>query len=239
MCGRFAQMIELEELMRSINLHVGMPTVDSQVPALLKSNQIFPTHHCVVAMRRNGNIVIGEAAFGHKLHSLDTSKSPKMVINARVETVVYKPLFKYALQQTRCVVPVSGYYEWKDPGTGKKSPYFIHPRSRNIGFLAGLLVYATSNTYPSLVIITKESTSTHMRGLHPREPLHLSLTHLDSWLSDSPISKDHLYAVSNTSEIELEVTPATRACFDGHSESLTSPSDHHADDNTTEQLRLF
>ena len=32
--------------------------------------------------------------------------------NARAETVTTKPFFKYAFKRKRCLIPVSGYYEW-------------------------------------------------------------------------------------------------------------------------------
>ena len=32
--------------------------------------------------------------------------------NARAETVTEKPFFREAFKRTRCLIPVSGYYEW-------------------------------------------------------------------------------------------------------------------------------
>jgi putative SOS response-associated peptidase YedK len=34
--------------------------------------------------------------------------------NARAETVATKPMFRSAFKCNRCLIPVSGYYEWQD-----------------------------------------------------------------------------------------------------------------------------
>ena len=44
--------------------------------------------------------------------------------NARAETVTEKPFFREAFKRTRCLIPVSGYYEWQDTPSGKQPYYF-------------------------------------------------------------------------------------------------------------------
>jgi putative SOS response-associated peptidase YedK len=44
--------------------------------------------------------------------------------NARAETVAEKPMFRTAFKSKRCLMPVSGYYEWHDTPTGKQPYYF-------------------------------------------------------------------------------------------------------------------
>ena len=40
--------------------------------------------------------------------------------NARAETVDTKPVFRDAFKWTRCLIPMCGYYEWKDTPSGKQ-----------------------------------------------------------------------------------------------------------------------
>jgi putative SOS response-associated peptidase YedK len=44
--------------------------------------------------------------------------------NARTETVATKPMFRSAFKRNRCLIPVSGYYEWQDTSGGKQPWYF-------------------------------------------------------------------------------------------------------------------
>ena len=44
--------------------------------------------------------------------------------NARAETVATKPMFRSAFKRNRCLIPVSGYYEWQDTPGGKQPWYF-------------------------------------------------------------------------------------------------------------------
>jgi putative SOS response-associated peptidase YedK len=44
--------------------------------------------------------------------------------NARAETVAAKPFFRGAFKCNRCLIPVSGYYEWQDTPSGEQPWYF-------------------------------------------------------------------------------------------------------------------
>ena len=46
------------------------------------------------------------------------------IFNARVETVTTKPFFREPFKKKRCLMPVSGYYEWQDTQDGKQPHHF-------------------------------------------------------------------------------------------------------------------
>jgi putative SOS response-associated peptidase YedK len=54
-----------------------------------------------------------------------TIKDAKIAtFNARAETIETKPFFRDAFKRTRCLIPMSGYYEWQDTPSGKQPWYF-------------------------------------------------------------------------------------------------------------------
>ena len=61
------------------------------------------------------------------------TKTGGLVINARSETVATNGLFKWSYQQRRALMPIDGFFEWKDIySTGKdKQPYAIAMKSAN------------------------------------------------------------------------------------------------------------
>ena len=58
--------------------------------------------------------------------------------NARAETVATKPFFRDAFKRNRCLIPMSGYYEWQDTPQGKQPWYFTADDGSPILTSAGL-----------------------------------------------------------------------------------------------------
>lgn len=111
------------------------------------------------------------------------AKIGAQTINARVETVATKPSFRSAWQRRRCLVPVSGYFEWPVIGTIKQ-PYFIHPLESPLLFCAGLWEQwraPEGNTVLSYSIITRAAAG-DIASLHDRMPLALQPRVFADWL---------------------------------------------------------
>jgi putative SOS response-associated peptidase YedK len=109
--------------------------------------------------------------------------------NARAEELEDKPMFRSALEKRRAVVPVSGYYEWKNVD-GTKIPHYIHPADGEPLFLAGLYEWWRDKTKGeddperwllSFTILTRDSIG-HLGSIHDRMPLFLDPDHADAWL---------------------------------------------------------
>ena len=66
-----------------------------------------------------------------------TAKEAPSTFNARAETVATKPMFRAAFTRSRCLIPASGYYEWKATPTGKQ-PYYISAHDASVLSFAGL-----------------------------------------------------------------------------------------------------
>jgi putative SOS response-associated peptidase YedK len=92
----------------------------------------------IVGTSREGAITIRELRWGLVPYwAKDPTVGGAKAINARAETVDEKPMFREAFKRRRCLVPASGYFEWKPEGAAKQ-PYFIHDPDGELLMFAGL-----------------------------------------------------------------------------------------------------
>jgi putative SOS response-associated peptidase YedK len=107
------------------------------------------------------------------------------LINARAETLSEKPAFRSAFRARRCLVPASGFYEWRRRGGGPKQPFLIRRKDRQPLGLAGLweswTAPATGEVVTSCTIITTEPNAL-MAELHDRMPVILDPADYGAWL---------------------------------------------------------
>lgn len=114
------------------------------------------------------------------------AKDPKIahkMINARAETLAEKPSFKAAFKYRRCIIPASGFYEWRNTSAGK-IPHWIYPTKAPIFAFAGLWEIWTDPSggeHWTATIITTEANKT-MQDLHHRMPVMLQPEAFDLWL---------------------------------------------------------
>src|SRR6516162_7048727 len=117
------------------------------------------------------------------------------IINARAETVRDKPSFRSAFKQRRCLIPVSGFYEWKRTAKPKQ-PYFVCPRDRGLFSFAGLWESwhdQEGEVIDSCTILTT-SANELMQSIHDRMPVSLDPASDDVWL-DASASADALQSL--------------------------------------------
>ncbi|NQW18299.1 MAG: SOS response-associated peptidase [Chloroflexi bacterium] len=106
------------------------------------------------------------------------------MINARGETVAEKPAFRSSFKTKRCLIPASGFYEWKREGK-TKTP--MHIRLRGGGFYAMAGLYdrwknLEGEMVSSCTIITT-SANELMAPIHDRMPVILSEEAEAAWIN--------------------------------------------------------
>jgi putative SOS response-associated peptidase YedK len=106
--------------------------------------------------------------------------------NARAETVDKKPMFRSAFKRKRCLIPVSGYYEWQDTPGGKQPWYFTARDGSPALTIAGLWdEWTDKETLKRLksctMIITEPNN--FVAEVHDRMPVLLTEKQFDPWLS--------------------------------------------------------
>jgi putative SOS response-associated peptidase YedK len=123
-------------------------------------------------------------------------RAAKPLINARVETLEEKPAFRSLVKTHRCLVPASGFFEWKKEGE-RKNPYYIRLSEDPLFSFAGLYNQwhnpggVTVSTY---TIITCEANPL-VAPLHDRMPVILSRPGEDRWLDPNSVIPEDLKTI--------------------------------------------
>ena len=129
MCGRFTQAYTWQEVHDFYSL-------TSPARNLQPNYNVAPTQTVNVLVP--GSLEMVDMRWG--LVPIWWKKSLKdlpSTFNARSETAHEKPMFRTAFKRNRCLVPASGFYEWKRSGK-EKQPYHIAMASGEPMTFAGL-----------------------------------------------------------------------------------------------------
>ncbi len=131
------------------------------------------------------------------------------MFNARVESASRSPAFRGPYRTQRCLVPVTGYYEWTKYA-GQKLPTLVRPRDSGGMFLGGLWDRWTKGGQEilSFTILTTQACESLSR-IHARQPVILSNSEALSWL-DMSISTKVLESVLRPRlSVALELVPVS------------------------------
>ena len=122
MCGRFTVKATWAELVALYRL-----TTDVAPHNLRRRYNVCPTDPVDVVTAEEGKRELITMRWGliPRWWSKTIKDAKMATFNARAETVETKPFFRDAFKRTRCLIPMSGYYEWQDTPGGKQ-PWYFH-----------------------------------------------------------------------------------------------------------------
>ncbi|MBV5330290.1 MAG: SOS response-associated peptidase [Chlorobium sp.] len=191
MCGRFVTVIPAEELKAIFDL--------IERPQLEPRYNVAPTQTAgVVRQADDSTNHYDQLKWGLvPSWSKDPSKGASL-INSRSETVAEKPSFRHAIKKNRCIIPVTGFYEWSHTGT-EKHPHYIHLSDKSPMALAGIWENWKSpdgTTLETFSILTTAANKL-ISSLHERMPVILMPGAYGLWLDrklQNPQHFEHLYA---------------------------------------------
>ena len=174
MCGRYFFDIDEKELKDIVD------TVQENLYRDIKTGEIYPTNSMPIITLNEGKMSAVVASWGFPKWD-----GKGVVINARVESLAEKRIFKTIYNSNRCIVPASAYFEWKKTSEDSKlkNKYIIN-KPDSILYIAGLynmfedkhsneqlsLFNKSINNTLQYTIITKEVNS-HVSCVHDRMPL--------------------------------------------------------------------
>ena len=117
MCGRYA--IATSRLPR-IERALGV-----ELPGVQPYYNIAPTQTVpVVRTTEDGGYQLVELRWGLIPAWSKEPRTSYATFNARAETVATKPAFRAAYRARRCLVPASGFYEWREE-EGRRQPWYF------------------------------------------------------------------------------------------------------------------
>jgi putative SOS response-associated peptidase YedK len=118
------------------------------------------------------------------------AKLAASLINVRAETVAEKPTFRSAFKSRRCLIPSSGFYEWRATGGKHKQPF--HFRRIDFAF-AGLWERwqdpAGGGNIETCAIITTAANGV-VKQVHERMPVILDPADYGQWLDPQAVAMD-------------------------------------------------
>lgn len=185
MCGRFALYADGLQLQTLFDLK-SVPTVSARY-------NIAPTQPVAVISNEQPDELTYYQWGLIPSWAKDASMGAKL-INARSETLAEKPSFKHAYKRRRCLIPVSGFYEWSLRPEDKKQPQFIHLNDQQVFAFAGLWETwqsPTGDLLKTCTIITTDAND-KLQPYHHRQPVILSQTDYALWLSQEEMQPERL-----------------------------------------------
>lgn len=117
-------------------------------------------------------------------------------LNAKSETIYDLVSFKGSIVNKRCILPVEGFYEYKEVNKDKL-PYFIHPKSNpyfNLACIYSFYQNPESKEWIKSFSIVTGAANELMASIHntkKRMPLIIDNENLDNWL-DPTISRNEI-----------------------------------------------
>jgi len=189
MCGRYQIAMEDDIIaMREILDEINERYKDIPESAAAKTGEIFPTDTVPVLIPGSGK----PQAILMKWGFPKPSQQRGVIINARAETAQDKPTFRSSLVSRRCVVPTTGFFEWRQESGEKKAKYLFRLSETKMLYLAGLYGVFKDGSHPyNAYVILTTSANPSVAPYHDRMPLVLMPDDTARWLSDTAFAHEY------------------------------------------------
>jgi len=127
------------------------------------SRDITPGMEAPVLIKKSGKYVFEQMEWGME------SGNSKLIINARCENLRERPMFSGICDTQRCIIPASGYYEWRK---GDRQRFQFTSKNNPFGILYFAGVYRFEGEVPHFTVITRRPTP-EVAKIHNRMPMIL------------------------------------------------------------------
>jgi len=185
MCGRFVFDAKPEEVATIFEA-----TADdlSDMPQFARPRyNICPTQTVLTIRSEEDERSAVPMRWGFLPHWYETPTAGPLIINARSETIAEKPAFRAACRERRCLIPATGFYEWRSSDPKPKTPFYFHAPDQPVFAFAGIWQHWSAPGHEPVdtcAIVTCDANAT-MRPIHHRLPVVIQPESWSLWLGEA------------------------------------------------------
>lgn len=203
MCARYTVFTEEEIIeMRAIINEVSRKFGDGAV----NTGEIRPTNTAPILLMNDNKLSPYPISWGFPKWD-----GKGVVINARSESALEKPMFRGPLQTRRCVIPSTGFYEWayieaadtqlslfstdpKPSAKDQKVKMYFRRHDEPMLYMAGMIDTFTDKAGKSMDAFTILTTAANksMERFHDRMPVILSHDECEAWMNSDAFMREAL-----------------------------------------------
>lgn len=143
----------------------------------LPCTNIAPSEQVPVVFKEGSNIILDTVKWGY---TPGWSNGPKFLINLKAESVTEKSFAKNALMNGRCILPATGFFEWKTTAEGQKIPVLFRIPSESFFGIAGLLFKTKLDSHECVLLTT--SANQTVSSVHSRMPVIIPKERWHKWI---------------------------------------------------------
>ena len=179
MCGRFTLTDPSDALSA---LFEAVPSND--LPDVPNYN-ICPTNQVLAVTLDEGQRRLRSQRWGFIPHWAKAPNDGPLLINARSETIAETPAFRAAARERRCLIPVTGFYEWTKDADDNRLPWYIRPADGGPMAFAGVWqVWDKGEAPVTTCAIVTCAANAPMSAIHHRMPVILAQKDWPLWLGE-------------------------------------------------------
>lgn len=191
MSGRFTYLFTWAEIHAQLSSFLDRlrDDVGPEISEQPRRYNIAPTQPVLTVRREGGSYQPQLMRWGLVPGWVKDPQDFPLIIFARAETMGEKASFKNALKNQRCIIPASGFYEWRKNPDGSKTPHYITLKSGKPMLFAGL--HSTwcgpdGEEIDTVAMVTIAATG-EMKSLHDRNPAILDDKQAAEWLNTADV----------------------------------------------------